>query len=327
VNDFAYVAAGSVQEALRVLEQSRDAHLIAGGTDLLPLMKQGVVEPSTLVDISRWREGRYIRVHGAGLSIGALTPLSELATHDVILRSYRALAEACRLAATPQLRNMGTIGGNLLQQSRCWYYRGPYMCWLKGGDRCYAREGENEYHSIFATEPEVSQCVSAHPSDPAAALLALGAHVKVSMLHGEVDLPLEALYALPTPDRRSFVTLPEHAVLTEVTLPPVGDNQRSTYVKAMARATWAFALAGVAVWMDLSGGTVRQARIALAGVAPIPVRAARAEALLLGSSPAEWDYGRLGKALVEGARPLAHNRYKITLLQGIFKQALEQLLA
>ncbi|HYP18441.1 MAG TPA: FAD binding domain-containing protein, partial [Chloroflexia bacterium] len=169
MDNFTYRRARSPQEALDALQQQDGSKLLAGGTDLVPLLKEGIWSPGSLVDITAMTGCDAIETREDGLHIGALVPLSILASHPAIQQSYTALSDACRLAATPQLRNMGTIGGNLLQQTRCWYYRGPYDCWLKGGDVCYARGGENEYHSIFATAPEESRCVSAHPSDPAAA--------------------------------------------------------------------------------------------------------------------------------------------------------------
>src|SRR5947209_5622843 len=177
MNNFAYSRAGSIEEALQSL-QAGQTSLLAGGTDLVPLMKDEIASPVAVVDITGWKELSRIEQREDGLHIGALVSLGDIARDSLVAGSYAALAQACNLAATPQLRNMGTIGGNLLQQTRCWYYRGPYNCWLKGGDTCFARGGENELHSIFATAPDQSPCVSAHPSDPAAALLAFDAQVK-----------------------------------------------------------------------------------------------------------------------------------------------------
>jgi xanthine dehydrogenase YagS FAD-binding subunit len=326
MNDFQYIRAQSVEEALSALRDTHGAQVLAGGTDMVPLMKDEIAAPLALVDIGAWKGGSRIESRQDGLHIGALASLSALAAHEIVRSRYAALAEACELAASPQLRNMGTIGGNMLQQTRCWYYRGPYNCWLKGGDTCFAREGENEYHSIFATEPEVSPCVSAHPSDPAVALMALGAQVKFRTPAGEDTLPIEEFYALPDVSRRGFVTLPGGALLTEVTLSPAPAHGKSVYVKAMARAAWAFALAGVAIHIDFEGSQVRSARIALGGAAPIPMRAGQVEDALAGSRPDNVDAERLAALLVEEARPLTHNGYKVRLLRGLFKEALERVL-
>jgi xanthine dehydrogenase YagS FAD-binding subunit len=327
MNDFEYIKAGSVEEALEGLGRVEGARLMAGGTDLIPLVKDEIVSPAAVVDISAWKGGARIELGEDGLRIGVLASLNAIARDERVVRGYAALADACGLAASPQLRNMGTLGGNLLQQTRCWYYRGPYNCWLKGGDVCFARGGENEYHSIFATEPEVSRCVSAHPSDPAVALVALGARVRFRTAGGEGEMPVEELYALPEEARRSFVTLPDKAVLTEITLPPAQGHGRSAYVKAMTRAAWAFALAGVAIYVEVEGPEIREARIALGGVAPVPLRAGRVEAELTGVRVEDVDASRLAELLVEGARPLAHNGYKVRLLRGLFKEALGRVLA
>lgn len=197
MNRFEYSRAATPEEAVSLLADAT-SQIIAGGTDLLPLMKEGIIAPAQLVDISLWLKGRDIVQQAEWLEIGALVTLSEVARHEHIRAEYTALADACGLAAAPQLRNMGTIGGNLLQATRCAYYRGPYDCWLKGGETCFAREGENEQHSIFLTSPEQSMCVSAHPSDPATALLALGARVRYQTASGEDEADLEGFYSLPT---------------------------------------------------------------------------------------------------------------------------------
>ena len=323
MRNFSYIRVGTPEEGARLLAGRNDGRVqvLAGGTDLIPLLKEDIYSPDTLVDISGWAEGVGIERAGDSLVLGARTPLSAIADDVTIRGEYTALTDACRLAATPQLRNMGTIGGNLLQQTRCWYYRGPFDCWLKGGEKCFARDGENEYHSIFTTGD--SPCVSAHPSDPAAALLALDASVRfTTSSEGEREMPLEDLYALPEPSRRSFVTLPNNAVITAVLLPNPSGNRRSTYVKAMARAAWGFALTGVAIVLE-GEGTVTKARVALSGVAPIPIRAREVEEALVGKAITEISGDTLADLLVAEAQPLSHNGYKVALLRGVFVEALE----
>ena len=223
-----------------------DGRALAGGTELVPLLREGIVEADRLVDV-RGAVPRGI----SGRTIGAGTTLAELeASADV----PDALREACRLAASPQLRNMGTIGGNLLQATRCWYWRLRFPCRLHGGDTCHAREGQHREHAFLAND----FCASAHPSDPAAALLALGARVRTDRR----ELDLAALYRLPTEDDRSTTTLEADELICELELPEV---ESSTYLKAMDRQRWAFALVGVAA-ARVGGET----RIALAGAAPIP---------------------------------------------------------
>jgi xanthine dehydrogenase YagS FAD-binding subunit len=217
-----------------------------GGTEVVPLLRDGILHTERLVDI------RGVVPRGVdGARIGAGTTLAELEADATI---PDALREACRLAASPQLRNMGSIGGNLLQSTRCWYWRLKYPCRLHGGDRCHARDGEHREHAVFAND----YCASAHPSDIAAALLALGAQVRTT----ERTLDLAELYRLPTEDDRAVVTLRPAELILELELRPV---DASTYLKAMDRKRWSFPQVGVAA--ARSGGNTR---IALAGVAPVP---------------------------------------------------------
>ncbi len=326
MNNFGYTQVSSAEEAVSTLERVQDSRLIAGGTDLVPLMKDDILSANALVDISEWKAGREIRLEADGLHIGALASLGDIAGHEDVLRSYAALAQACEMAATPQLRNMGSIAGNLLQQTRCWYYRGQFDCWMKGGEKCYARKGENEYHSILTTQPEISPCVSAHPSDPAAALLALGATVRYSTAAGEAEMPIEQLFALPSAERRSYNTLPHGAVITEIVLPIPRPGARSVYLKAMSRADWSFALAGVAISASLSSGRIEQALIGMAGVSPIPMRAHEVEDSLAGVERNKLDFDQLAAQLTRDAQPLEHNAYKVQVLQALFKDALRQVL-
>ena len=233
----------SREEALAALAGGR---ALAGGTELVPLLRDGIVETDVLVDV------REVVPRGvAGRTIGAGTTLAELELDATI---PEALREACRLAASPQLRNMGTIGGNLLQATRCWYWRLKFPCYLHGGDRCHAKEGQHREHAFFGNE----LCASAHPSDPAAALLALGARVRTDRR----ELDLAELYRLPTDGDRNVTTLESGELILELELPEVGS---SVYLKAMDRKRWAFALVGVAV-----ARVGAETRIALAGAAPVP---------------------------------------------------------
>jgi xanthine dehydrogenase YagS FAD-binding subunit len=285
-------------------------------------MKEGIVKPAQLVDISLWADGSEIRQLGEETEIGARVTLSELARNPKIVENYTALADACRLAAAPQLRNMGTIGGNLLQATRCAYFRGPYDCWLKGGEQCFARSGENEQHSIFLTAPDQSKCVSAHPSDPAAALLALDARVRYQTVAGVSEVALADFYGLPTDEHRSMVAIPPDAVITSVLLPTA--PTRSIYRKAMPRATWSFALAGVALALELDGGNIVGVRLALSGVAPIPIRVEPVEQAMRGQSMAELHDDELARLLVQEAQPLTQNGYKVEVLAGLFKEVLRE---
>ncbi len=257
--------------------------LIHGGTEVVPLLQEGLLEADRLVDV------RGVVPRGVdGSTIGAGTTLAELEADPSI---PDALREACRLAASPQLRNMGSLGGNLLQSTRCWYWRLGYRCRLHGGNQCHARDGEHREHAIFAND----FCASAHPSDVAAALVALGARLRTNRR----ELPVEELYRLPDEGDRSTTTLEDGELLLEVELPPV---EASVYLKAMDRKRWSFPQVGVAAARDTDGST----RIALAGVAPVPWRIESIDEL-------------------DAATPLPRTEWKVPLAQALVRRALAAL--
>jgi xanthine dehydrogenase YagS FAD-binding subunit len=263
--------------------QELDGGLIVhGGTEVVPLLREGLLEADTLVDV------RGVVPRGVqGGVIGAGTTLAELEVEPAI---PEALREACRLAASPQLRNMSSLGGNLLQATRCWYWRLGYACRLHGGDRCHARDGEHREHAIFAN----GFCASGHPSDVAAALVALGARLRTNRR----ELAVEELYRLPDEGDRSTTTLEDGELLLEVELPPV---EASAYLKAMDRKRWSFPQVGVAA-ARVGGST----RIALAGVAPIPWRIESTEDL-------------------DAATPLPRTEWKVPLARALVRRALAEL--
>ncbi len=268
----------AVGDAVSALGEGR---ALAGGTELVPLLRDGLVETDTLVDVSE------VVPRGiSGRTIGAGTTLAELEASTEI---PAALREACRLAASPQLRNMGTIGGNLLQATRCWYWRLQFPCRLHGGDVCHAQEGQHREHAFFAND----FCASAHPSDPAAALLALDARIRTDRR----ELGVADLYRLPTDDDRSTTMLEPDELILEVELPEV---ESSVYLKAMDRKRWAFALVGVAA-ARVDG----QTRIALAGAAPVP--------WLLGSA-----------ADLDAATPLPGTAFKVEIARALVARATAQ---
>jgi xanthine dehydrogenase YagS FAD-binding subunit len=268
----------SLPEAVAALANGTGAVGIAGGTEVVPLTRDRILAAETLVDLSH-AVPRGID----GTRIGAGTTLLELeASTDI----PEALREACRLASSPQLRAMGTIGGNLRQATRCWYWRLKYPCYLHGGDICHAREGEHREHAIFANEP----CATAHPSDIAAALLALGARVMTS----KRELPLAELYRLPTDDDRDVVALEPDELILELDVP---QPEASVYLKAMDRRRWAFPIVGVA-----AARTNAEVRFGLAGVAPIP-----------------WAVS--GETDLDAATPLPGTAYKVELARTLVRRA------
>lgn len=318
---FAYERAGSVGAALGLLGRDGAVRPLAGGTDLLTLLKTGLVEPERLVDLKRAADlPRGVReTDDGGLEIGALVPLADLERSPLIRERATALAQAVALAATPQLRNMATLGGNLLQRPRCWYFRDPRIpCWLKGGADCPAREGQNQLHAIFPADP----CVAVHPSDPATALVALDASVRVGGPGGERSVPIEDFFVTPTEARRLETVLADDELVLAVRLPPASNGSRSSYAKAMDRKVWAFALVAAAARLRVADGRVVEARLALGGVAIAPHRARAAEQALTGQAATEATLARAAELAVEGARPLAHNGYKLPLVRGLVQQVL-----
>jgi xanthine dehydrogenase YagS FAD-binding subunit len=317
---FAYARPETIDEAIALL--NADSRLLAGGTDLLTLMKGDIVAPDHLIDIKRLPDlDDRIELVEDALSIGALSTLAQLDTDPLIRQHLPALAEAAAVAATPQLRNMATIGGNVLQRPRCWYYRNDDVhCWLKGGDECYAREGDNRYHALFGE----SQCVAVHPSDLASVLVAYEATVHFRDTGGVREIGIETFFQEPTPERRTEHALPEHAVITRITVPMTADGTRSTYLKAMDRKVWAFALVGVAAVIELDAGVVRNARIVLGGVATVPWRVPAAERSLIGARANEETFAQAAEIAAAEAVALSHNGYKVPLLKALVRRALAE---
>jgi xanthine dehydrogenase YagS FAD-binding subunit len=314
---FAYVRPTTLREAVRHLA-GPDARAHAGGTDLLGSLRDGVVRAQTLVSLSGVRELRGITDRDdGGLRIGALATLSELAVHPRVLAGYAALAQGALSAATPQIRNQGTLGGNLCQRPRCWYFRGGFDCPRNGGTGCYAVGGENRYHALFGG----SACVMVHPSDTAAPLVALDAHARLVGPAGERIVPMEAFFILPDEDVTRENVLQRGEFLAEVRLPRPPGELRSAYRKVKARGSWDFALAGAAVAARISGGRIAGARVVLSGVAPVPWRSKAAEEALDGVRPGYGAATRAAAAAMGGAHVLDGNAYKVGLIRAVVHDA------
>jgi xanthine dehydrogenase YagS FAD-binding subunit len=331
---FDYTSPASLDEAIRLLGQDGHEHdrgmrpltgvqPFAGGTDLLTLMKADIAAPSHLVDIKRLAElPAGIEDTSQGMTLGTLTTLAEIETHPVINRHYPLLAQAAAVAATPQLRNMATLGGNLLQRPRCWYFRSHLLhCWLKGGASCPAHDGQNQLHALFGGGP----CYAVHPSDLAPALLVLDAQVQLRGRAGIRTMPVAEFFSLPREHRRHETAIGRDELLLSVVLPPLPAGTDTLYLKAMDRKVWAFALVAVAAAVRLEGRRVADARLVLGGVAPIPWRASAGERELLGAQVSPELCARAAEAALCDAEPLQHNAYKISLAKALIRQALTAL--
>ena len=321
--NFSYVQARDVREAVRLLG-AEGARVHAGGTDLLGCLRDGVFAAQTVVSIAGIADLAGIR-EGAGgaLRIGALTSVAAVASSPVVRERYRALAQAAESVGSPQLRNQGTIGGNLCQKPRCWYYRGEFDCLRKGGATCFAAEGQNAGHCILGG----ADCFMVHPSDTAPALVVFGASVKIDGPRGERTVPVEAFHMPPAKDpQRETVLEPGEVVIgIEIPAPPAGC--RSSYRKVRTRQSWDFALAGVALALSVEGGKITRARVALSGAAPIPWRSKEAEEVLTGAAVGPEIAKKAGAAAMKGARPLAKNGYKVRLFEGLIETELLKALA
>ncbi|HEX5890916.1 MAG TPA: xanthine dehydrogenase family protein subunit M [Pyrinomonadaceae bacterium] len=306
------VSGGDIDEAPRP---------IAGGQDLLTTMKDYTSRPARLVNLKQIRGLDRITLNARGLTIGALVTLTELEEHAGVRKSFPGLSEAAHSIATPQIRNLGTVGGNLCQRPRCWYFRLEEVnCLKKGGSECYAAAGENKYNAIIAGGPSYI----VHPSDLAPMLLALGARVTVSGAAGRRVIPLDKFFTLPSEGniRRENV-LENDDIITEVFVPSSALAARSTYLKFKERESLDFALASVAAAVQLgSNRTVRDVRIVLGGVAPIPWRVPAAEKFLVGKELKPDVLAEAAKIALADAKPLEKNEYKVPLTQTLVRRAL-----
>jgi len=315
---FTYSRPDTLAAALKVLDD-QPAIVHGGGTDLLGCLRGGVFSAETVLSISAIEELNGIRAADGGLRIGALTAVADVAADETVGARYKGLADAAASVASPQLRNQGTIAGNLCQKPRCWYYRGDFDCLRKGGDMCFAVEGENQYHCIFGGD----MCFIVHPSDTAPAFSALGAICRITGPNGTRSVPVEKLHVLPGDDPQRETVLEPDEILTEIMLPAAPAGLRSSYRKVRTRGAWDFAIAGVALALVFDGDTVKSARVFLSAAAPVPWRASGVEAAITGTKLDDATIAKAAKAAVAGAEPLELNGYKIPLFEGIVAEQLE----
>jgi xanthine dehydrogenase YagS FAD-binding subunit len=321
--NFQYTRASDVADAVRQILADPAAKFIAGGTNLLDLMKQDVERPTRLIDISRLDLRQIDELPGGGLRIGALVPNSDLAYHPLIEQRYPMLASAISAGASPQLRNMASTGGNLLQRTRCHYFYDTATPCNKRmpGSGCAAIDGHNRMHAILGAS---DACIATHPSDMCVALAALEAMVRVAGSAGERILAFSDFHRLPGDHPEQDNTLARDEIVTAVELPPRGFAAHYTYLKIRDRHSYAFALVSVAVGLELDGEIIVEARIALGGVAHKPWRDVAAEAALRGQPASEASFEHAADTLLRGAKGFAHNAFKIDLARRATIRALTQ---
>ena len=321
--NFAYSRAADVADAVRQLAADPAAKCVAGGTNLVDLMKDDVERPSRLIDISRLPLKSVEETADGGVRIGALVGNSDLAYHPLIAQRYPLLASAILAGASAQLRNMASTGGNLLQRTRCYYfYDTATPCNKRApGSGCSARNGLNRIHAILGAS---DQCIAVHPSDMCVALAALEAVVHVAGRNGERSIAFADFHRLPgdTPQRDSNLQADE--IITAVALPPRGFAENYTYLKIRDRLSYAFALVSVAAALELDGGAIKEARLALGGVAHTPWRDPNAEAALRGQRPDRAAFAQAADIVLREAKGFAHNAFKIELARRTIVRALTQ---
>ncbi|MEW6736247.1 MAG: xanthine dehydrogenase family protein subunit M [Acidobacteriota bacterium] len=313
MNKFEYVNASSVKTAAAQLGADWSVRVKAGGIDLLDELKEHIIAPNQLVNIRSIPNLDYIKIESKGsLHIGALVTLAKVAANQDIRKRFLALAEAAGGAATPQIRNVATVGGNLCQRPRCWYYRNEeFGCLKKGGELCYAQNGENRFHAIFGN----NKCAIVHPSATAVALVALGAQLKIFDGRSERTLDIEKFFITPEENVTRENVLKPNEIITEIIVPALPAGTRSFYLKQKEKQSFDWPLADVAVVLQMAGSTCKQARVVLGAAAPVPWRVSAVERALIGKRVDADLAKQAARLALEGARPLQHNAYKLPLFE------------
>ncbi len=328
MNPFVYTRATDTNAALQGLAGGPQAKLLGGGTNLIDLMKMGVEKPSRLVDITRLDLAKVEELpDGQGVRIGALVRNSDLAEHPLIVERYPVLSQALLAGASPQLRNMATTGGNLLQRTRCYYFYDPAFAQCNKrvpGSGCGALQGYNRIHGILGTS---ESCIATHPSDMCVAMAALDAVVRVKGPKGEREIPFAEFHRLPGEYPEHETNLQPDEIITAVDLPAAPWAKNSYYLKVRDRASYAFALVSVAAALEVVDGKIKTARVALGGVAHKPWRAEEAEKTLVGEKPDEVVFKSAAAAALKGAKGYKYNEFKIELAKRSIVRALANVTA
>ena len=322
MNNFEYIYPKNAESIPALLSDAKDQTLLfAGGTDAIARLKEGISKPQQLVNLKAVKDLNYVKADSDGLHIGATTLLSDLINNDNA-QKYAGLLEAANSIGSLQLRNMGTVGGNLCQRPRCWYFRSRHFpCLRKQGEQCFSIYGENKYHCILGGNP----CFIVNSSDLAPMLIALNAKVTILGPDGSRQIPLEDLYVLPEQDPYHETILTTREVITDVTIP--NNSGKSHYLKFKERQSMDFALVSVAIAAKVNGKTLSDIRIALGGVAPKPWRAKKAENMLEGQEASESLVEKAAESELLEADPLDHNEYKVILTKNLLKKTVRELVA
>src|ERR1700734_2267366 len=318
---FELLQPSSIADAQKLLEQQgRDGWVLAGGMDSFGWLKDRIKKPKVVVDLSGIAELRGIRTNSDGVEIGAMTTLTEIVQHPVIKEKYSLLAESAELVASPQIRNQGTIGGNVSQDTRCWYYRAGWPCYRAGGNVCYADtpEGRNREHAILQAE----RCVAVNPSDSAPALIALDAKFVIRTSKGERVVDAEDYFIGPDIDITRLHILRPGDLLTAIRIPSTWAGAKFYFEKIRDRNVWDFPLLNVASAMVVSGGQIERIRIAVNGAAARPLRLKSVENAVVGKPPNATTGEMAGKMAGQGALPLQFNGYKIPLMRNLVKRSI-----
>jgi xanthine dehydrogenase YagS FAD-binding subunit len=317
---FANANPRSLEEAVKVAGQTtqngKSASFVGGGSDLLGMVKEFIIKPDVLVNLKAIKGLDQVAPSASGVNIGGLITLDSLGGHPLIRSHYTVLAEAAETVATPQIRNVGTLAGNVCQRPWCWYFRNGFPCLKNGGDTCFSLTGENRFHAIFGGGPSFI----VHPSDTAPALVALEAKFRVVGPSGERIVPAAEFFVLPQQDASRENILAQDEALAGVQLPPAHSGRRSTYNKVLDRESWTHAVISAAVVLDMDKETCARARVVLGGVAPIPWRLPKVESLLTGKRITPELAARAGVTAIEGAQKLSKNGYKLPMASALVRR-------